>query len=79
MKTVKWKEIAIGLELSNTEIDCISKECNEILECFRRVFDRWQRESRRPFNWETIIDVLESQLLNENSLAQRLKEKYCSS
>ena len=78
MKTVKWREIAAELELS-TEIDHISMECREIQECFRRVFDRWQRENRRPFNWETIIDVLESPPVSENSLAQQLKEKYCSS
>lgn len=78
--TIKWKEIAIELELSSTEIDRIAMECRDsIQECFRRVFDRWQRDSRRPFTWDTIIAVLESQVVSENTLAQQLREKFCSS
>ena len=79
IETIKWKEIAIGLEVSSIEIDRISAESREIQECFRRVFDRWQRENRRPFKWETIIDVLKSPAVGENTLAQQLKENYCSS
>ena len=77
-KTNHWKEIAQSLQISRNDIDRINLECSEsIQERFAKVFDKWRRENKRPFVWSTMVDVLRSEAVGEQALANVLDQMYC--
>ena len=74
--TIKWKEIATCLDISETDIDRFEVECRgKVKDCFVEVFRAWQMEAKHPFTWGTIITVLQE--VGEKRLAEHLQEKYC--
>ena len=77
-KTNQWQSIALNLGIAQTYVDRIAIECEgNIQKCFTKVFDQWCRDARRPFNWETMICVLQEESVAEYYLAVQLEEKYC--
>lgn len=78
-ETSKWKDIAKNLEISYSEIECISKESHNgthIEECFRKVFGVWEKHCKPPYTWDTIVRVLESPNVDEKNLATKIRNKY---
>lgn len=76
-ETIKWQDIGLQLELKHVDIDTIAtEESNVIQNCFRRVFDLWERRCTCPYTWETLIAALETPSVHELSLARNLKQKY---
>ncbi len=75
--TDEWRSIAVCFELSYTDIERISIECNNIIEdCFRRVFSKWERQRTVPYTWDTIVKALESPSMGEIRLAAEIRKKY---
>ena len=68
-----WKNFAIQLELKITDINRIDQEQRgNIHNCFREVFDLWERIASRPYTWATIIDALHC--VGEIRLATKIKK-----
>lgn len=72
-QTSKWILIAINLNIDSAKIDQIS---GNMEHCFREVFTIWRRERKRPFNWNTMVEVLDCDSVGEHFLARTLREKY---
>ena len=72
----KWKRVGVHLGLSLPQIDAIdSHRRGEPFECFADVFKYWQSEStpERPANWATLISVLRSNTVGEETLAEHIQ------
>ena len=76
-KTNRWKEIALNLHISHTDIERIGIESESVQESFCKVFEKWWKEDKLPFVWSTMVDVLRSPVVGENALAGELDLKYC--
>ena len=75
--TNKWKNIALQLKLSLIDIERIQIECNNnIEECFIRVFNKWERQRKVPYTWDTIVKVLDSRSVGEMTIAAEIRQKY---
>lgn len=77
--TNKWKLIAVNLDISLNDAERIAQESGgDVQESFVKVFNKWQKENKCPFNWSTMVSVLRAPAVSENSLAEMLEQKYCS-
>jgi hypothetical protein len=73
-QTSEWRQIAINLDIDPVKIDQISRSRHSIPDCFIDVFKIWHDQMKHPFNWKTIIDILD--VVEEHYLAKTLREKY---
>ena len=68
----RWQEFGILLDIPLSDLD--TYPAHSCAACLSRVFDSWQRKGSPEFSWETVINVLESPLLNEMQLAKKVRE-----
>ena len=73
----KWKQVAIQLEMSMSEIKTIQKDEDYAFDQFMAVFDRWKRSSCSPYAWKTLVTALKSTSVNEIKLAEELQREFC--
>ena len=73
----KWKQVAIQLELSISEIKTIRQDEDDAFDRFMAVFDRWQRSSCSPYAWKTLVSALKTTSVNEIKLAEELQREFC--
>ena len=76
--STKWKQVAIELGVSWDEINRISKDENGSFDQFMTVLHHWKSASMKPYTWKTVIAALKSECVNELSLAEELRCKFCS-
>ena len=77
-RTNKWKIIGHNLELSLTDLERTNIDCPDEKSRFEDVLAKWQKSENLPFTWNTIIEVLNGPLVQENVLARELMDKYIS-
>ena len=68
----KWWEVAVGLRLERGDIRRIETDDQKCIKRFMAVFDAWKRTETEPYTWKTIIDCLDSRLVNEKRLAKEI-------
>ena len=64
------------LEINLTEIERIRQDKDDEKERFVAVVERWQKNGRPPFTWSTVVQVLESQIVQEHNLADAIRKRY---
>ena len=71
----KWRLVGIELGMKRDQLDVISEEKNPIIR-YSEMFSQWEKkaDSDFPFSWRTILNALESPIVEENSLATKIKE-----
>ena len=76
----KWFEFGMLLSYGREELDSIKLKQNydapvyydaPVIQ-FMDVFEYWKRSKCAPFTWNKVIDVLRSDTLRENALADKL-------
>ena len=71
----KWKKLGQQLDIDHHKLKTISRENDDVLECFAEVFDLWLRDGDPPFiTWATIIDALRTKIVGEGQLADKLEQ-----
>ena len=79
---LKWKQLGIQLRLDVTDLDRIEADLlyepteNRLDGAFMRVFTTWKKLRPSAFAWATLVTVLQSPALNEQTLAQKLNDKF---
>ena len=68
----KWRQVAVGLGLQATDVRRIKADEQECAMRFLAVFDVWESTETEPFTWKTIIDCLDTPLVNEKRLAKKI-------
>ena len=75
----KWRRVGVALGLSQALINAIDDHHRgEFFKCFSDVFKYWQNEStpERPANWATLINVLQSHIVEEKALAAQIQSTF---
>ena len=73
----KWFPIGIGLGMSGEQLQEIRENCDDISDrCLGNLFYDWEQNPHedKPFTWGTLINVLRSVAVGEESLANELQE-----
>ena len=72
----KWFIIGMRLKVPVKKLNTIRQIHNSSMEkCLMTMFEEWIR-MESP-SWTTIVEVLETRLINEIVLAKTIKTKYC--
>ena len=75
----KWFPIGIGLGMSGEQLEEIRENSNDIPDrCLGNLFCKWEQNPHKdkPFTWGTILKVLRSVKVREESLAKKLEEHF---
>ena len=72
----QWAHIGTMLEVDQPYLNNLKKEQYTSLTCFRNVFTRWQYSESRPYCWDTIVEVLESEVVQRHDIASKIRDKY---
>ena len=43
--------------------------------CFREVLIKWEETRRKPYTWQTILDVLSSEYIGQTTLAKDVEQQ----
>lgn len=54
----EWRRFGFALEIDTEYLDDIENSCKDTRTCFEKVFGNWKKDPKRPFTWETVLDVL---------------------
>ena len=76
----KWKEVAIGLGLTASDIKRIETDIptQKSNLCYIEVFDTWKKSDKKKYTWETLLKTLRTKLVNTPSLATALERRLTS-
>lgn len=72
----RWYDIGLELGLPVSTLDTIKQECQDNTECLRRILQEWLKMIDSQPSWRTLINVLQSKVINEGALAMMIAEKY---
>ena len=75
----KWLPIGIGLGMSGEQLEEIRENSNDVPECcLGNLFYEWEQNPRedKPFTWNTLLRVLRSVKVREESFAKNLEEHF---
>ena len=72
--TDKWEMIGLELDIEQHQLNTIQSSHLNAIHRFSRVFKLWQNQADPPFTWSTIVGVLRSPIVGENSLAQEIED-----
>lgn len=68
----KWREFGYQLHISTGVLNSIEQSRNDPQGCFTAVFERWESNGQPPFTWGTVLEVLRSQAMRQNKLADNI-------
>ena len=74
----KWFPIGVGLGMSGEQLEEIRENSNDIPDhCLGNLFYEWEQNPHedKPFTWGSLLKVLRSGKVGEESLAKKLQEK----
>ena len=66
----KWQLFGICLEIPTSEMDTYKPDQDRFVQVFRS----WERRGTPELSWRTVVNILESPLMNEKRLATRVRE-----
>ena len=75
----KWFPVGIGLGMSGEQLEEIRENSNDIPDhCLGNLFYEWEQNpyEDKPFTWGTLLQVLRSVKVGEESLAKELEEHF---
>ena len=71
-----WYEIGLRLQLPVEDLETISSEHKNDQHSLRRVVLLWLKSGSAT--WEKLCEALRNRIVGETTLADKLKERYCS-
>ena len=72
----KWDMLAIQLGLSQNQIEIIESDSNKLMRRFSETFNTWKQQTTEvPYTWSSVLSALRSPIVNEEAVADELKEK----
>ena len=72
----KWWDVAIGLRLGMADVNRIEEEsrghCNR---AYLAVFEAWKRQQSSSYTWRSVVECLQSPIVDEQEIATHINEK----
>lgn len=70
----KWRFFGIMIDIPPDVLD--SFPADNALHCFERVFDYWYRRGSPPLTWEAVVNVLESETVDEKKVGADIRNTF---
>ena len=71
----KWFQVGIQLKVDPVFLmSCETQFQRDPMRCYTSVFVEWERDSKLPYTWTTIIEALESNVVTEVTVANEVRE-----
>lgn len=74
----KWYRFGVQLQVSINTLKCIKRENSTMDECLLKMLIIWLKDTDSPPTLNILTEALESPPVGERTLAQQLRDKYCS-
>ena len=71
----KWKLVGLQLGLEYPQLEMIEEKQSLSILRFCEVFTEWKKRKTSECSWSTVTDALNSQLVGETALADKLKKE----
>ena len=71
----KWKQIGLGLSVSESDLDAMS---GDLFDCLKSMLSKWLKGINPPPTWERLVAVLRSKVVDEVKKAKEIEEKFCN-
>ena len=69
--------IGTMLDIEQHVLDGIKLQYSpDLMGCYRAVFNHWKINTPLSYTWATIVEVLESEVVQKNDLAAKIRRKY---
>ena len=73
----KWQTFGIGLGIDMEILERVeAKNYGQPVLYFAKVYSIWKSQNRKPVTWDVVVEVLESNLMQERELARKLRHLY---
>lgn len=73
----RWFDFGIMLNIPYSDLEGIERSFSENpLRCFLSVFHQWKCDPKKSFTWATVIDILSSNTMNEEKLAEKIRKTF---
>ena len=67
----KWEVVGLALGIKQDQLNVISEKRKNVILCYSEVFTAWEKMTdKTDFTWATIVEALESPIVEENNLAR---------
>ena len=73
-----WKDIGHLLEIEEEELSAIKNNYRKPRKCFREMLKLWLKQVDPCPTWSAIIEAIHNVGLKHQSLAKKLRKKYCN-
>ena len=73
----KWHIIGVQLEVPSFQLKSIERKSSDSMDQFCDTLDCWMNKVSSP-TWRHLVDALKAPSVDENRLAEKIEEKYCS-
>lgn len=75
--STRWFEFGFKLNIPYADLVGIERSFGDNpLRCFLSVFHQWECDSKMPFTWATVVDILSSNTMNEQELAEKIRKIF---
>ena len=71
---IKWFQVGIQLKIDSTTLEVFETKSQDPMRCYSMVFTEWKKQGKRPYTWATIIEILETNAVNEKGAAVELRQ-----
>ena len=68
--------LCIGIDYGKLEAVGMKNHGDQLL-CFAEVYSIWRKEQFKLVTWETVVEVLQKNMIKNMSLSYQLRRKYC--
>ena len=73
----QWMNFGTMLDIDSSVLDSLKARHNaDPIACYRDVFTQWKAITTPPYTWETVVEILESGLIERLDLAAEIKRKH---
>ena len=75
----KWYNVGLKLKVPIDDLDSIRRQYNDPGDQLCEMLKPWLKGDAKPNpKWKVLVEVLQSHLIGERMLADRLEKKYCT-
>ena len=67
-----WYIIGVFLEIENTDLESLQKSNESEVFKLTRVLQLWKDRRSKPFTWDTILEIIKSPPINNQSLVKEI-------
>ena len=68
----KWYEVGIQLDIEISHLEAFEQQASDQMRLYSKVFDRWKKDQKLPYTWDTIMNVLET--IEEKTIATEIRK-----